>query len=233
MKKEEIDITDYMRILFGEMPFEFLVEVVIRVAFVYVLIVVTMRILGPRMEAMISRNEEIALVTLAASAGILIHNPDRGLLPALIVVGVVIGFQYISFWKIIRSEKSEEKLLDVAQTLVDNGRFKLKDMKQTRVQRERLVSELRSRALTNLGDVQRAYMEANGDFSILMFEEKKERIGLCILPDTDTDFRKEQRYSDTECACKVCGNVVQKEKADKACDDCGASKWERAIITGP
>jgi uncharacterized membrane protein YcaP (DUF421 family) len=230
MKKEDIDITDYMRILFGDMPLEFMVEVAIRVAFVYILLIATMRILGPRMEAMISRNEEITLVTLAASAGILIHNPDRGLLPALVVVMVVVGFQYLSVWKMKRSNVFEEAVLDKPKTLVDGGRFKLDAMQKTRIQRERLVAELRSRAVANLGEVERVYIEANGEFTVLMFEEQKPRTGLCILPDTDTAFRQEQCYSDTEFACKVCGNIVQHHS--EKCPDCNSAAWEQAIITG-
>jgi len=230
MKKEDVDLTDYMRILLGDMPPEFMIEVVIRVAFVYLMLVVTMRILGPRMEAMISRNEEIALVTLAASAGILIHNPDRGLLPSVVLVLVVVGIQYASLWKIKRSDRAEKNLLDQPETLVHNGRFRLKEMMKTRIQRERVVSEMRSRGLFNLADIQRVYIEANGKFTILVHEKKKERMGLCILPDTDDEFRERQSFSNTHIACKACGNVVEKN-AIKNCPDCGADNWERAVIT--
>ncbi|RZJ31030.1 MAG: DUF421 domain-containing protein [Flavobacterium sp.] len=229
MNKEDIRINDITRILLGDMPPEFMIEVVIRVLVVYILLISTMRILGLRMEAMISRNEEIVLVTLAASVGILIHNPDRGLLPAIIVVVVVVGIQYLNNWIMRRSPRFEKMLLDEPQTLVDNGRFKLENMRQTRIQRERMVSELRSRKLINLAEVQRAYIEANGQFTIMTFEEKKERTGLCLLPDTDTDFRNEQRYSPDTYACKVCGNLAPENA--KKCKECDSNNWEKAVVT--
>src|SRR4051812_19149835 len=143
MKASDIDITDYMRILFGEMPFEFIPELIIRVVIVYLILVVTMRLMGPRMEAQLSRNEIVALVTLAATVGILPHNPDRGILPALIVAAVVLAFQFVSAKLIKRSEKAERLLIDLPATLISEGRFRINTMKRTRIQRERLVSELR------------------------------------------------------------------------------------------
>jgi uncharacterized membrane protein YcaP (DUF421 family) len=230
MKKEDIDILDYMRILFGQMPVEFQLEVVIRVAFVYVLLVTTMRVLGPRMEAMISRNEEIALVTLAASVGILIHNPDRGILPAVIVIIVVVLCQYISVWLMKRSNRWEEALLDVPETLASEGCLQLKTLKETRIQKERLVSELRAQGLFSLGEVQRAYLEANGDFSVLTYEEKKQRFGLCLLPNDDVDFRSELKFSNDHMACTNCGCVATAKEAT-VCPQCESVTWEKAVIT--
>jgi len=230
MIKEDVDITDYLRILFGNMPPEFTIETVIRVAFAYLLLVSVMRMLGPRMEAVISRHEEMALVTLAASAGIIIHNPDRGLLPAVVMVAVVVALQYASLWNMKRHDKTERNLLGVPQKLVSKGRFCLCEMRKTRIQRERIVAELRNKSLFNLAQVQRVYIEANGDFSILTYEEKAQRTGLCLLPDTDAEFRQRQHFSDTHSACKVCGNVVTNALAG-ICVRCGKEDWERAMVS--
>lgn len=92
MKSSEAELWDWMRILFGaEVPPVFLVEVLIRIIIIYLLLIGSMRIMGKRMSSMISRNEMIAMISLAAAIGIPIQDPARGLLPAFIIAGIVIA----------------------------------------------------------------------------------------------------------------------------------------------
>ena len=93
MKPEEIHITDYMRILLGEVPWSFLIEVVIRIGFIYLLLMVAMRLMGKRMASTLSNSELAALVSLAAAVGVPMLAPDRGMLPALIIAIIVVGIQ--------------------------------------------------------------------------------------------------------------------------------------------
>lgn len=112
MKPDDIKITDWMRILFGDTPYEFLIEVIIRILFIYILLVLTMRFMGRRMEAMISRNELIAMVSMAAAIGIPMLTPDRGLLPAVVIAVVVITIQRVIAYITTRSASKENIILD-------------------------------------------------------------------------------------------------------------------------
>jgi uncharacterized membrane protein YcaP (DUF421 family) len=232
MKASEIDILDYMRILFGEMPFEYIPELILRVFIVYVVLVVALRLMGPRMAAQISRNEIIALVTLAASAGILPHNPDRGILPSITVVVLILIFQWFTVLTIKKSLKAESIILDKPATLIKNGLLELDPMKRARIPKERLFSELRGMEFTNLADVERAYIESNGKFTILTYEQQQKREGLCVLPESDNDFRSEMEFSTESRACKTCGYVTTATVALQ-CERCGADQWERAIVSKP
>jgi len=49
MKPEDIQITDGLRMLLGEVPWGFLLEVALRILFLYGLILVSMRLMGKRM----------------------------------------------------------------------------------------------------------------------------------------------------------------------------------------
>ena len=232
MKPEDIKLTDWMRMLLGDAPPEFLIEVAIRMIFIYLLLVLGMRLMGRRMEAMLTRNENIALVTLAAAGGIALLMPDRGILPPVVVVTVIVCIQHFIAWLTYKDKNKERIILDDISPLIEDGQFQLKTMKKSRITQPRLISELRSKEIVNLANVQRAYMEANGKFSILTFEEKKERKGLCILPLDDKDFRSEFKFDDKAHACARCGNV--KDNVDPTttpCEDCGETKWDKAIVT--
>lgn len=94
MNTADADLWNWMKILFGEAPPIFLLEVILRVIVIYLILVISMRLMGKRMSSMISRNEMLAMVSLAAAIGIPIQDPERGLIPAFIFAAVVIGFQY-------------------------------------------------------------------------------------------------------------------------------------------
>src|ERR1700712_5176047 len=112
MSKKSFSITDWTLFLKGTLPWSFLLEVGIRVFFLYMLIIVSMRLMGKRMGAQLTRNEMAALVSLAATVGIPMQAPDRGLLPALLVAVVVIGTQRFIAWKAFRNERFEELAMD-------------------------------------------------------------------------------------------------------------------------
>src|SRR4051812_26248520 len=90
MKAEDIHLGDWGRILMGQVPATFFVEAFIRVFFIYLILTVSMRLMGKRMASRISRNELVAMVTMAAAIGIPIQSPDRGLLPAVIIAVLVV-----------------------------------------------------------------------------------------------------------------------------------------------
>jgi len=230
MDKDDIKLSDWGRIFLGDVPPEFIIEVIIRMIFIYVILVVSLRLLGRRMEAMLSRGEMVTLVTLGASVGVAIHTPERGLLPSVTVIIIIISLQALQSYITSRNSKAERVLLDEIATLVEDGRLVLEEMKKSRITRERLFAALRLKGIINLGTIQRVYFEAKGIFSIITYLDEKERPGLCLLPDTDLDFRNELTYEEHLIACKSCGNTVTKEvNIDQKCAVCDQKEWETAV----
>jgi uncharacterized membrane protein YcaP (DUF421 family) len=219
-----------MRILFGEVPPNFLLEAVIRIVFIYLLLMFSMRLMGNRMGSMLTRNEMIALVSLAAANGVSLMSPDRGLLPVIIIAIIVIGYQRLIAWWSFRNKRFESLVLDDLDTLVKDGHIQLDKVERVRLTRERLLARFRVEGIDNLGKIQRAYQEANGAFSILKYQEPK--IGLSIIPDCDEEFKQEQRKAAGHFACGSCGNLVQKQqKPETPCERCSHQEWEEAVVS--
>jgi uncharacterized membrane protein YcaP (DUF421 family) len=232
MKPEEIHLTDWMRIFVGEVPASFYIEAVIRIVFIYLLLLASMRLMGNRMGSMLTRNEMIALVSLAAANGVALMAPDRGLLPVVVIAAVIIGYQHLIGWWAMRNKKFESAVLDDVAILVEDGRIQLNRLEQSVLPQERLFSRLRTEGIDNLGAVQRVYQEANGAFSILTFEEPQP--GLSILPVQDTVLREEQQKANGCYACARCANVVESpRKPSTSCERCGEQQWETAVIGLP
>lgn len=230
MNKDDIKLSDWGRIFLGDVPPEFIIEVIVRMIFIYVILVVSLRLLGKRMESMLSRGEMVTLVTLGASVGFAIHTPERGLLPSLMVIIIIISLQALQAYITSRNSKAERLLLDQISTLVEDGRMILGEMKKSRITRERLFAALRLKGIVNLGTIQRVYFESKGVFSIVTYVDQKERPGLCILPDEDEDFRAEIDYNEYFHSCRQCGKTIEKKNHEnQQCVICKVNDWEKSV----
>ena len=229
MKTQELKLSDIQRILIGEVPASFFIELILRAAFIYFILMLSMRLMGKRMSSQISRNEMAAVVSLAAAVGIPLMNADRGILPAVIIAIVIIGFHTYIAKRSARDEKFEALTQDNLNTLVTNGVMNLDAMKKTRISRERLFAQLRSHQTMQLGSVKRFYLEANGLFSLV--EENEPKPGLAVLPENDIDFINKMSSKTGRCVCYHCGYTEDEAKKYTwiACENCGERHWVNAV----
>lgn len=229
MKPEELSLSDFNRILIGEIPAFFFLELIIRAFLVYALLIVSMRLMGKRMSAQISRNEMAAVVSLAAAVGIPLMNPDRGILPPVVITIVIIIFTNVVSNRTARSEHLESLTQDDLDYLIIDGVLNLPKMERTRVTKERVFAQLRSLGILHLGMVSRLYIEANGMFSLV--KEKNPDKGLSVVPDIDPDFAKRKLDKTDEFACCKCGTLAKGPIATtrSACPNCKAIQWAPAV----
>lgn len=112
--------------------------------------------------------------------------------------------------------------------LVKDAVMDLEVMKKARMPRERLVAQLRSNSIKQLGSVKRFYMEASGSFTLI--EEEKPQPGLSILPRWDEDFDARFKKHPEIKVCQTCG-FIQKEPFDhkSKCPHCEDCIWTEAV----
>src|SRR5947209_8169180 len=90
MKKEQIQLWDIKRILFGQAPPEFLVEVFIRSLVIYVAAIIVMRWMGKRMNGQHSIIELSVMVMMGAIIAVPMQVPDRGMLQGVLILLVTL-----------------------------------------------------------------------------------------------------------------------------------------------
>jgi len=220
---------DLPRLLMGETPWSFLLEAVIRMAVLYLVLLTGLRLMGKRMAGQLSRTEQAALVSLAATVGLPILSPDRGLVAPLLIAGIVVLMQRLVVHWAARRPQVEHALQANVITLVADGVLNLGAMEHAVLSHERLYAQLRGESLEHLGQVRRLYMEANGTFS-LVEEEEHPKPGLSLVPGWDAEFRQLQPAAAGKFACCSCGWVTEAPQAPTtACPKCGAAEWEPAV----
>src|SRR5215203_3466377 len=226
MNPEEIKWDDWQRILIGEAPGSFYLEIIIRTVFVFLLLIVSMRLLGRRMAARTSRIELVALFSLAAAIGVPLQAPERGLLPAIVIALVVVIIGRLVASLAFKDPKFEHTVVDEYTILVKDGVLQMGEMKKTRITLERLLALLRGKSIRHLGEIERVYFEANGSFSLVKKDQPKP--GLAVIPVTDKEFLDEQPPAD-ENVCRTCGSAEKQSNRNGKCANCGDSKWVSAI----
>jgi uncharacterized membrane protein YcaP (DUF421 family) len=222
-------IIDFSRLLMGDTPWSFLLEVAIRMVVLYLVLFTGQRLMGKRMAGQLSRTEQAALVSLAATVGLPILSPERGLLAPLLIAAIIVTMQRLVVRWAARRPRVEHVLQAHVITLVADGVLQLPAMEHALLSHERLYAQLRGESLEHLGQVRRLYMEANGTFSLVEVEESPPP-GLSLLPGWDEDFRKTQPVAAGRFACRNCGWVAEVPQAPAtACPTCAAAEWEPAV----
>ena len=93
MKKEDIQPWDWQRILFGEAPPEFLVEVFVRTFIIYIALLIIVRLMGKRMGGQLTVSELAVMVTLGAIVSPAMQIPQLGVLMGILILICALIFQ--------------------------------------------------------------------------------------------------------------------------------------------
>jgi len=227
MKKEEIHLWDWKRILLGNVPGEFMLEVFLRTIVIYLILLVIIRLLGKRMSAQLTITEMAVFITLGAIVSLPMQAPDRGMLPGILILMCVLlllrGLNFFAF----KNRKVEVVTQGDVSMLVKEGVLQVEAMRKMAISHEQIYAQIRAKDLLHLGAVKRMYIEGGGEFSI--YPSAQPKPGLSVLPLQDKALRREDKRADELSACCYCGTVVQRAQSQAACPTCGHQDWTYAV----
>jgi uncharacterized membrane protein YcaP (DUF421 family) len=226
-------ILDWQRMLFGDEPPLYLLEIVVRTLIVYLYALLLLRWLGSRTVGQLSTIEFLLVIALGSAVGDAMFYPDVPLLHALLVVTVVICANKLLDILIARSRTAERAIDGIAEEAVRDGVFCETFLKSTSMGPSEIFQELRERGIEHLGQVANAYIEADG--AITVFRARQPRPGLRIVPPWEIekpillagDMSNEKGG---ELSCVHCGTTTGAGAhiAPGTCPHCGHSNWTPA-----
>lgn len=225
----DYQLTDWQRILLGETPLHFLVEVLGRTLVMFVVIFIGLRATGKRAVRQLSVFELVIIIGLGSAAGDPMFYHDVGLLPAILVFTVVIlSYRTMTRWA-SKSTKFEELVEGKAVCLIEEGEFSIEEFKKEDLGQDEFFMEMRLAGVEHLGQVRKAYIESSGGISLFFYEDEDVKPGLPVLPEVFA--RKSKRIPEAgEYACTFCGNVeaLQPNLANLPCPRCQRIEWVAA-----
>ncbi|UOR07371.1 DUF421 domain-containing protein [Hymenobacter aerilatus] len=230
MKKEEIEFMDWQRILLGNAPVEFLLEVVVRTCIIYVVLLLVMRLLGKRMNAQLTRIELAVMIMLGGIVSVGMEVPDRGLAhSALILVCTLLLFRFVN-WLTFRYRQVELLTQGDLQILLVDGVLDWEAMRKANLSCAQLFASLRTEDIRHLGQLKRVYLETNGEFSL--YRQAEPKPGLSVLPAPDVGLHQDAPRAEDLRACGHCGYTEPEplpSPQSTTCPRCGASAWTYAV----
>ncbi|MGI4813286.1 MAG: DUF421 domain-containing protein [Janthinobacterium lividum] len=203
------------RMLIGDGPWSFLIEVIWRAAALYLLLLVFMRLMGKRVAAQLTINEMAVILMLGAAIGLPIQVSSQGIIPAAVVLATTMLLQRGLSWLTSQNSRFEIAVQGDVLMVIADGRLLLDALASAQLSRELLASELRSRNVQQLGELRRVYIESSGGFSLVPFREP--RPGLSLCPEEDDAYFQDARV-EGYVACWRCGSVRSAECEQRAAD---------------
>jgi uncharacterized membrane protein YcaP (DUF421 family) len=231
MNKDDIKLSDLYRIIIGNAPLEFLLEVVVRTILTYLILLVVIRLMGKRMSGQLTSTEMAVMLLLGAIVSAPMQMPDRGILQGVLLLFLILFFQQWFTDRMRKNERLEQVLQGELSILVADGELQFQEMNKVNISHEQLFAVLRSQQIYNLGEVKRLYLEVCGEFTT--YKQKEPRPGLSILPRMDDGIHKRQTIlENNEKVCGYCGhrNPPVKQHNPILCEKCGKEELYNPVL---
>lgn len=233
--EENIKVFDLHRIFVGDAPLLFLLEIVFRTIIMYTYTIFLLRLLGKREMGQLSVLEVAIIISFGSAVGDPMVGANIPILYGIVAITTVAVLQ-IGLETLINKNKKVEAIMEGAPNLVvDNGVINLEALKNENMSQEDLFRSLRFKDVKQLGEIHKAYVETNGQVSVLLNAPKSLRPGLSVLPkDRDQELRvikaKEPIKKTGEYCCNNCGatKTLHEQSKAPACEICACEEWTKA-----
>ena len=226
---------DWHRIFLGDLSFLFLGEIVIRTAVMYLYGLILLRLTGSRGIGQLSAMDVAIIIALGSAVGDPMFYPNVPLLHGLTVITVIVFIQRGISLLITNRSRVENLIEGKPLLIIERGHLELDNLAQATLSHEDVFMPLRQSEIKHLGQVDLAYLEHDGRFSIYKFKPGECHPGLPIVPpyDIEKPVTLKAGYEPSIAsifACPVCGETTSAGKGTflPDCPRCGNESWVEA-----
>lgn len=218
----------WKELLLGSEEWTFLPETVLRTFIMFIVIMVSLRLLGKRGVKQLSVFELVVIIGLGSAAGDPMFYKDVGILPALIVFTMIIILYSTITYFIGKSHQFEALIEGKPVYLIKQGKFSIENFEKEPLGEDEFFAELRMNGVSQLGQVEEAIIESSGNISIFYFPDKEVKYGLPIMPGT-LDKATFKIHQPDIYSCTFCGYTEElKPAASHTCKVCKKNKWVKS-----
>lgn len=221
-----MDITafDWQRMIFGDAPPAFLLEILFRTLVIWLWTAALLRWIGGRSISQLSIVEFLLVIALGSATGDAMFYPEVPLVHAMLVILMVCLLDKLLHWAILRWRRAKDIIDGRPVEVMRDGRIISAGSQVNAMGTLELMEMLRLQGIANLGNVRAAYLEPSGKLSVFRFPESHP--GLRIVPPVDLT-EADHPPPGAEACCRNCGYLA--ERAEGPCA-CGTDDWTRPEI---
>lgn len=138
----------------------------LRASFVYVFLLIVVRLLGKREIGNTSAFDLIVALILGEVVDEIIYG-DVTILQGVVAIVVVALWHLVNSWASFKSEVIDKLTGAPPTVLIKNGEIQRKNLAKERLNEEELFSELRMMGVDEVKEVKQATLEPNGKISVI------------------------------------------------------------------
>lgn len=166
---------EWERLLIGEQPHLYYLEVLFKALVVFCLLLLVMRLLGKRGQKNLSPMQQMLLIALGSAAGDALLYPDV----ALAYAGVIlVGITLLTMWLERATDRSQfvrDRVESCPRVLVRNGVVDEDALGKERTNQRELHAALRCAGARSIEQVELAILEVSGEISVFLCDRPSAR----------------------------------------------------------
>ena len=148
-------------------------ELMIRGTAVYWFLVIVFRVVLRRDTGSVGIADILLLVIIADAAQNAMAGEYRSITDGLILVSTIIGWNFLIDWVCYKSPRLRVLFEPRKLELVQNGRILRRNLRKELIAEEELMGKLREHGVEDVKEVKAAYMEPDGEISVIKKRGKK------------------------------------------------------------
>lgn len=141
--------------------------ILIRTVIIYLILNVAIRLMGKRQIGELEISDFVTTLLISEIASLPITDNSIPISHAFIPIVTLIFLEISSSLLIVSVPRLKNLLTARPTTLIRNGKFCQKAMRQARISLDELVSELRQKDITDLSEISYAILEQSGKISVI------------------------------------------------------------------
>ena len=142
-----------------------------RTVVMFVVILVTMRILGKRQMGQLELSELVVAIMISELAVSPITNPDHRLWHGIVPVLVLLVCELLIAYVCMKNNGIRKFIIGKPSIIIQDGTLNQKEMRKNRLTLTELAENLRSQGHTDISSIKYAILEVGGSISVLPFNE--------------------------------------------------------------
>ena len=145
----------------------------VRTVILYVVLIASVRIMGKRQIGQMEPTEFVVAMLIADLAAVPMQDGAIPLLSGIVPLLTVLGLELTFSFLVMKSLALRRCLCGRPVILIDNGQVSQDNLRRTRVTIEELMSHLRQKDVLDIGSVQYAILETDGNLSVFPYPQKR------------------------------------------------------------
>ncbi len=147
-----------------------ILEIVVRGTCVYWALFLIMRFFLKRGNGAVGISDLLVVVLLGDAIQNAMAGDYKSISDGILLVLVIVGWDYLFDWMSYKSLTLRRFIQPQKTCLVKHGRVQWKNMQAELINKEELMAQLRLNDARQLSDVKEAYLEPNGDISVIKYD---------------------------------------------------------------